>query len=136
MSEAVTPVISDYNQGGFTIGEDFHDGSILITGADEVGFTISPWSVRYGDELEAKDLDPIYDSKDRPMLILIGVGPVMTHPYAKLRAELSKQAIAVEIQTTQAACRTWNLLLSEGRKVAFAAMAIPAEQLPTTTSSS
>lgn len=130
MAEAVTPVISDYSNGGFTIGEHFHEGSILITGADEVGFDIAHWDIKAGDELEAKHLDPIYAAKERPMLIIIGVGAQMTHPFAKLRAELSKQAIAVEIQTTQAACRTWNLLLSEGRKVAFAAMALPADQLP------
>jgi len=130
MSDKVTPIISDYSNGGFTIGEAFHEGSILITGADEVGFDIAKWAVSLGDELEAKDFDPIYASKDRPMLILIGVGPVLSHPFNKLRAALSKKAIAVEIQTTQAACRTWNLLLSEGRKVAFAAIALPAEQLP------
>ena len=125
-----TPVISSYSNGGFTVGEHIHHGSMLITGEDDIGFSISLWNIKAGDELTAAHLDPIYDSENRPMLIVVGVGPDMTHPYAKLRAALSPKGIAVEIQTTPAACRTWNLLLSEGRKVALAVMEMP--QDPTT----
>ena len=120
-----TPVINDYSHGVFSLGEQQHSGHIMITGQDDTGFSVTSWSVSDPDNLTAADLDPIYDADNRPMLILIGVGPDMTHPFAKLRAELSKRAIAVEIQSTPAACRTWNLLLSEGRKVAFVAIAMP-----------
>ena len=129
-SSPITPVISDYANGGFTIGEDFHHGAMLITGEDDIGFSVASWHVQPGDELTAADLDPIYQSDNRPMLIVIGVGAEMTHPFAKLRAELSKRGIAVEIQPTPAACRTWNLLLSEGRKVALAVMAMPQDDKP------
>jgi uncharacterized protein len=133
MSDATAPIISDYANGGFIVGENFHEGSIIITGLDEVGFSIAHWPVSVGDDLMPEDLDPIYNAAEKPMLILLGIGPDLTHPFAELRAKLSKRAIAVEILTTPAACRTWNLLLSEGRKVAFAAMAMPEDQLPKTT---
>ena len=120
-----TPVINDYSHGVFSLGEQSHHGHIMITGHDDTGFSVTSWNVTDADNLTAEDLDPIYDTENRPMLILIGVGPDMTHPFAQLRAALSKRAIAVEIQTTPAACRTWNLLLSEGRKVAFVALAMP-----------
>ncbi len=126
MATPTTPVISDYANGVFTIGEGVHHGSMLITGEDDIGFSITSWPVNNDDDLTAASLDPIYNSDNRPMLIVLGVGATMTHPYAKLRAELSSRGIAVEIQTTPAACRTWNLLLSEGRKVSLAVIALPA----------
>ena len=42
-----------------------------------------------------------------------------------LRRDLNAAGLPAEILTTAAACRTWNLLLSEGRKVAFAALEVP-----------
>lgn len=118
------PIISDYSGGGFTIGGAFSSGSVLIFGADGTGFTILPWAMDDPDTIDAAALAPLYQMKDAPNLIVLGVGAHMKHPFLKLRAELSTQGIAVEILTTPAACRTWNLLLSEGRKVAFAALAI------------
>lgn len=130
MATPAPPLISEYANGGFTIADEFHPGSILITGEDGEGFVIQPWDVSSPDGLSRASLDAIYASTHRPMLVLIGCGAVMDHPFAQLRAELSKEGIAVEIQTTPAACRTWNLLLSEGRKVAFAGIASTAAALP------
>ncbi len=116
------PLISEYSGGGFTIAAEFHQGSVLIIGAENDGFIIQPWGITDPDMITRKSLDAIYNADNRPMLVLLGVGATLSHPFAKLRAELAFEAIGVEIQTTPAACRTWNLLLSEGRKVAFAAI--------------
>ena len=121
------PIISDYADGGFTIGGAFTKGGVLITGAEGTGFSITPWAVDDADKIDAASLAPLYQTPELPNLIVLGVGAKMQHPFLKLRAELSKHAIAVEILTTPAACRTWNLLLSEGRKVAFAAIAMADE---------
>lgn len=118
------PIISEYGDAGFTIGGEFIAGSVMISGADGIGFTITPWAIDDPEQITAENLSQLYDMKDRPNLIVLGIGKEMNHPFSKLRAALSKQAMAVEILTTPAACRTWNLLLSEGRKVAFAAIAI------------
>ena len=118
------PIISAYDDGGFTLGGTFIKGSIIITGAEGTGFEISNWPVTSADHINPEDLDVIYQSQNAPSLIVLGVGAEMNHPFAQLRAALSKRGIALEIQTTPAACRTWNLLLSEGRKVAFAAVAL------------
>jgi len=117
------PIISDYSGGGFTIGGMFYAGSVMITGEDGTGYVIEPWSVDDAETISVDNLGRIYQSANRPNLIVLGIGDQMNHPFAQLRAALSKQGIAVEILTTPAACRTWNLLLSEGRKVAFAAIA-------------
>jgi len=117
------PIISDYSGGGFTIGGAFYNGSVMITGEEGTGYVIEPWSVDDADNISVDNLGRIYQSADRPNLIVLGIGDEMSHPFAQLRVALSKHGIAVEILTTPAACRTWNLLLSEGRKVAFAAVA-------------
>ena len=116
------PLISEYADGGFTVADEFHHGSIIITGEEGEGFVVQPWSVTDEKMITRESLEAIYGSAHRPMLVLLGVGDKMEHPFAKLRVELAKEGIGVEIQTTPAACRTWNLLLSEGRKVAFAAV--------------
>ncbi len=123
MNVSPPPLISAYSGGGFTIAAEFHQGSVLIIDAENDGFIIQPWGILDPDMITRKSLDAIYNAANRPMLVLLGVGTTLSHPFAKLRAELSTEAIGVEIQTTPAACRTWNLLLSEGRKVAFAAIA-------------
>ena len=129
MSEGApfTPVINDYANGGFSIGEDFHKGSIQINGQEGAGYAISSWQVDDADALTTDDFSLFIEGKDRPDLIVLGVGAVMTHPFAKLRMALTGVGIPLEVQTTAAACRTWNLLLSEGRRVGFAAIAVAAK---------
>lgn len=126
MSEqpAFSPVIKDYNNGGFTIGETRHEGSVLIGGEEGSGFAIIPWDADRADELTRDDFAFFLNAENRPDLIILGVGTAMTHPFAKLRMALTGAGIPLEVQTTAAACRTWNLLLSEGRHVAFAGIAI------------
>ena len=119
-----SPVIKDYAQGGFSIGDDFYHGSIQITGAEGSGYAISPWNVADPETLTTEDFDLFLNGEDRPDLIVLGVGSEMKHPFAKLRMKLTAAGIPLEVQTTAAACRTWNLLLSEGRRVGFAAFAM------------
>lgn len=122
-----SPVIKDYANGGFTIGEDFHKGSVQINGAEGDGFTISPWQAVDPDTISKDDFAVFLDGPNRPDLVVLGVGTEMKHPYAKLRIAMTGAGMPLEVQTTAAACRTWNLLLSEGRHVGFAAIAIDGE---------
>ncbi len=136
------PIISSYDNGGFQFGDYYNEGSVLITGSEATmttkgGFSILPWPITTADAITPSSLEPIYTAP--PMLLLLGIGGEMPHPFLALRAALSKAhlemglSMAIEIQTTMAAARTWNLLLSEGRKVAFAALALPHDALPNDT---
>jgi len=51
---------------------------------------------------------------------LIGTGARFQFPEPALLAPLQKAGIGVEVMDTQAACRTYNILLGEGRSVAAA----------------
>jgi len=56
----------------------------------------------------------------KPEVVLLGTGKIHRFLHPKLSMVLSQQGIAVECMTTAAACRTYNILMSEGRKVAAA----------------
>ena len=53
-----------------------------------------------------------------PPLFLLGVGGAPMLPLNKLVASLKNTGIALEVMSTAAACRTWNVLMSEGRDAA------------------
>ncbi len=55
-----------------------------------------------------------------PEVVLLGTGKTHRFLHPKLSVALSQQGVAVECMTTAAACRTYNILMSEGRKVAAA----------------
>ena len=54
----------------------------------------------------------------KPELVLFGTGETHQFIHPKLYAPLTEQQIALECMTTAAACRTYNILMSEGRQVA------------------
>lgn len=56
----------------------------------------------------------------RPELVLIGTGPAFRFPSRHLLAPLHGAGIGVEVMDTPAACRTFNILLGEGRSVVAA----------------
>ena len=59
-----------------------------------------------------------------PPLLLLGVGAAPLSPLQTLADDLKQKGIALELMSTAAACRTWNVLISEGRNVAAALYAV------------
>jgi uncharacterized protein len=55
-------------------------------------------------------------------IVLLGTGPRQRFPHPKLTAALAQAGIGVEVMDLQAACRTYNILVAEGRRVAAALM--------------
>lgn len=53
-------------------------------------------------------------------VLFIGTGPEVAHLPETLRTQLEEAGLAVEIMSSPAACRTYNVLLSEGRRIAMA----------------
>jgi uncharacterized protein len=53
----------------------------------------------------------------RPDLVLLGTGACLQFPPPRVLAPLVEAGIGHEVMDTAAACRTWNILLSEGRRV-------------------
>ena len=58
-------------------------------------------------------------------ILLLGCGPRMAPVPRPLRETLRAAGIVIEAMDTGAACRTYNVLMSEGRRVAAALIAVP-----------
>jgi len=76
----------------------------------------------FGD-LEVNHFSQIVDLK--PELILIGTGSRQQFPKPELLKNLISAKIGFEIMDSQAACRTYNILVGEGRKVLLALIVEP-----------
>ena len=79
---------------------------------------IEGWTPSNVDAISEADLAKLADYK--PEIVLLGTGARQQFPHPRLLAALTSRRIGVEVMDTQAACRTFNILVAEGRKVAAA----------------
>ncbi|MDA0961902.1 MAG: Mth938-like domain-containing protein [Proteobacteria bacterium] len=100
--------IDGYGPGFFRIGGKVHEGPVL-TGPKGT----SAW----GGYDDAEALAALAGEVD---VIFIGTGGEIAHIPAALRARLEALGLGVETMNSPAAARTYNVLLSEGRRVALA----------------
>ena len=104
--------IKSYDRQGITVGERLLTGAIALSWKG----ILDSWQAPAPGLLTAADLEPLVALK--PDLILLGVGDELWRPAQAVVAELQRQQLGCEAMKTAAACRTWNLLLAEGRQVA------------------
>jgi|ETNmetMinimDraft_21_1059911.scaffolds.fasta_scaffold02454_2 uncharacterized protein len=102
-------VINRYSKFGFLIGKQLYTNSIFISSEK-----VETWKLQ-GDHVTLKDFNFLKKVKPTPELLIIGMGEYLEDPLFKVRSLMSELNIPVDIMTTSAACRTWNVLLSEGR---------------------
>ena len=81
---------------------------------------ITDWAVKSVSELTDQHLAELEQYK--PELVLLGTGSRQIFPDAVLLSGFSSRGIGVEVMDTPAACRTYNILMHEGRHVAAAIM--------------
>lgn len=84
---------------------------------------ISEWPVKSFEALEADHFAQMVDFK--PELVLIGTGRRQRFPKPELLKPLIAAKIGFEIMDSQAACRTYNILVGEGRQVLLALIVEP-----------
>lgn len=89
-------------------------GSSLIVMAERV----LDWSPSGFSQLNAEDLEILRTLG--PEIVLLGTGPAQRFPHPRLTAPLAAAGIGVEIMDLRAACRTYNILVAEERRVAAA----------------
>jgi uncharacterized protein len=107
-------MVRAYSEGEITIGERVYRRSIILA-ADRL---VDDWRPQRQEELTAGDLAPIVDMN--PEIVLLGTGTRLRFPEPGLTAHLLEAGIGVEVMDTAAACRTFNILLSEDRQVVAA----------------
>lgn len=103
-----SPPVDGYGPGFFRVGGEIHQGPLLLLPAG-----IEPWG-------GFADLDSILEQSDAIDVLLMGMGAEIRPLTPEVRARLEGAGIGVEIMATPPACRTYNVLLGEGRRVAAA----------------
>lgn len=100
-----------YGEGYVEVNRVRHPSSVVVS-ADRI---LADWPARSLDELSAAQLAAVVAL--RPEIVLVGTGATLCFPEAERLAELYRAGIGVEVMDTPAACRTYNILLAEGRNV-------------------
>jgi uncharacterized protein len=112
-------VIQSYGDGGFRISGVRHEGAVLVFPSRTVA-----WTVQSPQDLTSDCFGGFLDTLAGVEVLLIGTGPKISMLPPGLRSKLRERAIGLEVMDTGAACRTYNVLLAEGRPVAAALMAV------------
>ena len=111
--------IDGYGNGGFRFADMSHRGSILCLPSG-----IYAWGTTRAAEIDTASLAPVLAEKAELKVLLLGTGRRQEFPTTELRATFNEAGIALEAMDTGAACRTYNVLLAEGRPAAAALVAI------------
>ena len=109
------PPTDSYGGGGFRIDGAFHEGALILTAEGP-----APWS----GELTAEALAPLIGAAERIDVLLLGMGPEIAAPPRALREALDAAGLGLEPMSTASACRTYNVLLAEDRRVAAALLPV------------
>lgn len=106
-------IITGYGNGQFRINGIVHSTSLLIFPTKTI-----PWSIAANAAITLESLQPVIDAEGEVELLLIGCGKNQSILPPKIKNALKEAGINLEIMDTGAACRTYNILLAEERKVA------------------
>ncbi|MBM3951518.1 MAG: hypothetical protein FJ311_08705 [Rhodospirillales bacterium] len=126
MSLDITPlvpsgrqVIEAYGDGGFVIAGARYTGSVIVF--PERTFV---WRAAAVADVTEAALAPLFEAPAPAEILVIGCGPRFLPAPVALRAAIRARGPALEWMDTGAACRTFNVLLAEGRPVAAALIAV------------
>ncbi|MEL7450748.1 MAG: Mth938-like domain-containing protein [Pseudomonadota bacterium] len=104
-------VITAMERNRIKIGGQWLTGNLIVS-AD----TLEPdWPATSAETLEWPHLEPLVAME--PEIILIGTGAALRFPPAALSADVLGRGIGFEVMDTAAACRTYNILVTEQRRV-------------------
>jgi len=111
-------LFTGYGDGYVEVNRGRHSASLLVSGET----LVTDWPASSIDGLTGDHMAAIVQLN--PEIVLLGTGRAFHFPEQKLLAPLYSARIGVEVMDTPAACRTFNILLGEGRNV-VAALIVP-----------
>jgi uncharacterized protein len=115
-------IVESYGDGRFRVSGSVFEGSILVLTDRTVA-----WPVTDVAAMTFEDLAAVAEAARARMidLLLVGCGARMAPLPPALRRSFRGLGVVLEPMDTGAACRTYNVLMAEGRRVAAALIAIP-----------
>jgi uncharacterized protein len=112
-SPSAANTITAYGDDYVMVNGARRDSSIIVTAEQVV-----PWSATSFDALSPDDFQGF--SKLGVEIVLLGTGARQRFPHPRLTASLGAARIGLEVMDVKAACRTYNILVAEERRVALA----------------
>jgi len=104
--------VDGYGPGFFRVGGEVYQGAILVLpggNSSWQGFDETAQLVELAEQID---------------VVFVGTGAEIAHIPEPFRTALEDAGIGVEVMASPAACRTYNILLSEGRRVALALLPV------------
>ena len=114
------PSIDSFGAGGFRVSGAWRAGSLLILDDEP-----RDWPAQAIEDLTPADFDLVIAAGlDKVEFVPLGTGPVQKLPPRAVRDALGAARLGLEFMSTEAAARTYNVLASEGRRIAAALIAV------------
>lgn len=104
--------VEGYGPGFFRVGREVHHGPMLL------------WEKGRSDWGGMQDTEALLTLVGEIDVLFIGTGAEIAHLDTGLRNRLEAAGLGVEVMNSPSACRTYNVLLSEGRRVALAVLPV------------
>lgn len=112
-------IIQSYGGGTFKISGRRYPSAIMVTPEET-----TPWNFSgRADDISTTSFDIVAPLADQLDVLLLGTGDSMAFVPPAVRAVLRDKGVTIDVMDTGAACRTYNVLMAEGRRVA--ALLIP-----------
>jgi uncharacterized protein len=106
-------VVTAYGDDYVTVSGVRYEQSIVV-----LPDRVRPWSARSFESLTEADFAALLQAGAE--ILILGTGAKQRFPHPRLTAPLARSGVGLEVMTLQAACRTYNILVAEERKVAAA----------------
>ena len=113
------PPIEAYGNGGFRFAGMSHKGSLLLLPSG-----VFAWPVETTEGIEPSAFEGVFTNAEGLGFFLLGTGRAQVPPSLGVRRAFMDRGIGLDVMDTGSACRTYNVLLAEGRPVGAALIAV------------
>jgi uncharacterized protein len=106
-------LFTGYGEGYVAVNRARHEKSVVVTPQ-----SVTHWEVRGFESLSFADF--AFVAEHKPEIVVLGTGALQRFPRAELTHALAAAGAGLEAMDSKAACRTYNILAAEGRRVVAA----------------
>ena len=110
--DASITLIRSYSDGKLLIADAEYTSSMIVTSQG-----CMRWALSSLESLSTEHFAPVFELNFIPEMVLLGTGSKQQFPGVEQTRSLLNAQIGLEIMDTAAACRTYNILADDGRKV-------------------
>ena len=121
--KSTAPLVRACDSRAIRIDDQIFEGSVIVSSLN--GHVPQAWTPRQMADLQPQDLAALAASGAE--LVILGTGHRQVFPPAAWLAPFAQERVGLESMDTAAACRTYNILASEGRKVLAALLLDPTQ---------